>query len=59
MDNAQANGMAADVFAHKMIKALEHERNEVYIGGREKYATYLKRLFPNLFARILRKAKVR
>lgn len=59
MDDAQANGMAADVFANKMIKALEKERNEVYIGGKEKYGVYLKRLFPNLFAKILRKAKVR
>jgi short-subunit dehydrogenase len=59
MDDAQANGMAADVFAKKMIKALEKEKNEVYIGGKEKYGVYLKRLFPNLFAKILRKAKVR
>ncbi|HNP19081.1 MAG TPA: SDR family oxidoreductase [Fulvivirga sp.] len=59
MDEAQAKGMKADVFARKMIRAIEREKNEVYIGGKEKYAVYLKRLFPNLFARILRKAKVR
>ncbi len=59
MDEAQAKGMKADDFARKMIRAIEREKNEVYIGGKEKYAVYLKRLFPNLFARILRKAKVR
>lgn len=59
MDNAQANGMPADVFARKMVSAIENDRNEVYIGGKEKYGVYLKRLFPNLFAKVLRKAKVR
>jgi short-subunit dehydrogenase len=59
MDDAQANGMPANVFAKKMIRAIEKEKNEVYIGGKEKYVVYLKRLSPNLFARILRKAKVR
>jgi short-subunit dehydrogenase len=59
MDEAQAKGMPADVFARKMIRAIEKEKNEVYIGGKEKYAVSLKRLFPNVFARVLRKAKVR
>ncbi len=59
MDNAQANGMAADVFASKMIKALENDKEEVYIGGKERYAVYLKRWLPTLFSKILRKANVR
>lgn len=59
MDNAQANGMPADVFARKMIRAVESEKNEVYIGGREIYGVYLKRFLPGLFARVVRKARVR
>ena len=35
------------------------ERNEVYIGGKEKLGVYLKRFVPDLFALIIRKAKVR
>ena len=59
MDNAQAKGMPAEVFARKMIRAIESEKPEVYIGGRETYGVYLKRFFPDLFARIVRKARVR
>lgn len=59
MDNAQAKGMAPDTFAKKMIRAVERNKREVYIGGREKYGVYLKRFFPSIFANIVTKAKVR
>lgn len=59
MDNAQANGMSADVFAKKMISAIEHEKDEVYIGGKEKYGVLLKRFLPSVFNNVLRKTKVR
>ena len=59
MDDAQANGMLADVFARKMIRAIEKGKEEVNIGGREVYGVYLKRFFPSLFNKIVRKAKVR
>jgi len=58
MDDAQANGMSADKCAEKIIKAIVADKEEVYIGGREIYAVYLKRLLPTLFSKILRKAKV-
>ena len=59
MDQAQANGMSAEQCAKKMIRAFEKKRNEVYIGGREVFGVYLKRFFPSLFARLVRKARVR
>lgn len=59
MDDAQANGMPADKFARKMISAIKRNKREVYIGGKEVYGVYLKRFFPALFARIVRKARVR
>lgn len=59
MDDAQANGMPAEKCAAIMVRSMEKGKNEVYIGGREKMGIYVKRLFPNLFARIIRKAKVR
>lgn len=58
MDDAQANGMSAEKCAERIIKAILTDREEVYIGGREIYAVYLKRFFPKLFSRLLRKAKV-
>lgn len=59
MDNAQAQGMTPEIFASKMIRAVESEKHEVYIGGREKFGVYLKRFFPGLFASIVKRAKVR
>ena len=58
MDDAQANGMPADQCAIEIIKAIQSEKEEVYIGGKEKYAVLLKRLLPGLFSKIVRKAKV-
>jgi short-subunit dehydrogenase len=59
MDEGQYHGMPADIFAGKMIRAIENRKNEAYIGGREVWGVYLKRLFPNWFARVIRKAAVR
>ena len=59
MDDAQAKGMSAEECARKMIKAVERQKEEVRIGGRETFGVLLKRLLPGLFSRIVRKAKVR
>jgi len=58
MDDATNKGMPADVFAKKMLQAIEKKKNQVSIGGREVMGTYLKRFFPSLLARVVRKAKV-
>lgn len=59
MDHGQYQGMPADVCAKKMIRAIEKRKNEVYIGGREVLGVYLKRFFPGIFARVIRKVAVR
>ncbi|KMQ61681.1 short-chain dehydrogenase [Chryseobacterium angstadtii] len=58
MDDATINGMPADVFAKKMLSAIEKKKNQASIGGRETMGVYLKRFFPALLAKIVRKAKV-
>jgi short-subunit dehydrogenase len=58
MDNAQANGMSANECASKIINAIKSGKEEVYIGGKEKYAIILKRFLPGLFSKIVRNAKV-
>ncbi|MFA6946991.1 MAG: SDR family oxidoreductase [Pedobacter sp.] len=58
MDDAQANGMPVDECAALIIKAIRAGKEEVYIGGKEKYAVLFKRFFPALFSKIVRKAKV-
>lgn len=59
MDEAQYKGKPAAWCARKSIAAIERNKEEVYIGGREVMGVYLKRFFPKLFSRIIRKAKVR
>jgi short-subunit dehydrogenase len=59
MDDAQVNGISAEQCARQIIKAIEKKKNEVLIGGKETLAVYLMRFFPSIFAKIIRKAKVR
>jgi hypothetical protein len=43
-----------------MVDAIEAKKEEVYIGGnKEVFAVYLKRFFPKLFSRAVRKMAVR
>ena len=58
MDDAQAKGISAEACASKTIKAIAKNKREVYIGH-ESYAAYVKRYLPGLFARLIKKAKVR
>lgn len=58
MDSAQENGMAADVFARKMIAAMEVGKEEICIGGKEKIGVLIKRFFPSLFSSMIKKADV-
>lgn len=58
MDSAQENGMLPQVCAQEIIKAIEAKKEEVYIGGKETKGVLLKRFFPGLFSKIIRKAKV-
>ncbi len=58
MDDAQANGISAEACARSIIKATVRKKREVFIG-KEAYGVYVKRFFPGLFARMIKKAKVR
>jgi len=60
MDKTTDQGMPASTFAEKMVRAIERKKEEVYIGGmKEVFAVYMKRLFPALFSKIVRKVSVR
>lgn len=58
MDEAQANGMVPEECARQIIIAMNDKREEVYIGGKETKGVLLKRFFPKLFSRMIKKAKV-
>lgn len=55
MDHNQETGMPADVCAIKILNAVSKNKEEVLVGGKEIKAVTLKRLFPKLFSRIIRK----
>ena len=59
MDAAQYKGMPADWCARKIVSAIEKNKHEVYIGGREVFGVYIKRFFPRIFSNLIRKVAVR
>lgn len=59
MDDAQNKGMSPESCAKAIRNGIESNKEEILIGGKETYAVYLKRFFPSLFSKLIRKAKVR
>ncbi|MBT8223032.1 MAG: SDR family oxidoreductase, partial [Eudoraea sp.] len=57
-DQATANGLSPEVCAEKLIRAVEKEKFEVYIGQGEVKGVYLKRFFPKLLHRIVLRSQV-
>jgi short-subunit dehydrogenase len=55
MDHNQSTGMSADECARQILKALVKNKQEVLIGNKEIKAVKLKRFFPKLFWKIIRK----
>ena len=45
-DTATQNGLPVNVFAKRMIKAIQKQKFEAYIGRKEVLGVYLKRYFP-------------
>jgi short-subunit dehydrogenase len=59
MDEAQYKGKPAEWCARRIVSAIEKKKEEVYIGGREVWGAYIKRFFPAMFSRVIRKVAVR
>lgn len=59
MDAAQYKGKSAEWCARKIIRAIEHKEEEVYIGGIETLGVRFKRFFPRWFSKYIRTAAVR
>jgi short-subunit dehydrogenase len=58
MDAGQKKGIAPERCAEAIIRAVEKDRDEVLVGGKETLAVYVRRFFPGLFNRVIRTAKV-
>ena len=57
MDRAQGEGMPVEECVKQMLAAVKAGKEDVLIGGKEILAVRIKRLFPALFGRIIRKQK--
>ena len=57
MDQSQAEGLSAEECARQILKGIKNNKDELYIGGKELRAIWVKRFFPNLFTRLIRKQK--
>jgi short-subunit dehydrogenase len=47
--------MSAEVCATKIIKAMLNEEEELYVGGKELLIIKIRRFFPSLFSKLIRK----
>ncbi|MEM1327740.1 MAG: SDR family oxidoreductase [Bacteroidota bacterium] len=59
MDQNQENGMSPETLAKKIIRAIETNKREIVVGGKETMGVYLKRFVPGLFAKIVRNVNVK
>ena len=55
LDPSHENGISSQSCAIQIIKAMEKNKKEVLIGGKELLAVQIKRFFPALFYKIIRK----
>lgn len=55
LDNNQAKGISAERCAEQIIKGVKKEQLEIFAGAGELKAVTIKRLFPRLFHKIIRK----
>ena len=57
VDRNQSEGMPVNICAQKILKGIEKEELEVFVGGKEVNAVKLKRLFPRIFYKVIKKTK--
>lgn len=58
-DQKTEEGLRVENFTKKMIRAVERNQFEAYIGRKEALAVYIKRFFPRLLHKIVLKSRVR
>lgn len=58
MDAAQEAGMSPEACADRIVRAVQKDREQVIIGGRERLAVYLNRWCPALYRKLIRRMNV-
>ena len=57
MDESQEKGLSAEECAKQILNGIRNNKDELFIGGKELRAIWVKRFFPSLFTRLIRKQK--
>jgi short-subunit dehydrogenase len=55
MDESHENAMSAETCAKQIISAILSDKEEIFVGGKELLIVKIKRFFPGLFGRLIRK----
>lgn len=55
MDESHVNAMSADTCAEIILKAITQNKEEIFVGGKELKALWLKKYIPGVFKKIIRK----
>jgi short-subunit dehydrogenase len=54
MDENQLKGLSVEKCAEKIVGAIQENREEISIGGKETLGIYIKRFFPKILSKIVR-----
>jgi short-subunit dehydrogenase len=57
MDDAIAAGIPSEQCADRILKGIFRGEEEIFVGGKEIRAVWIKRFFPKLFSKLIRKQK--
>jgi short-subunit dehydrogenase len=57
MDSSTDKGISAADCAEQILSAIKNNKEEVFIGGKELRAVWMKRIFPKLFSKMIRRQK--
>jgi dehydrogenase/reductase SDR family member 7B len=57
MDESQERGLSAHECARQILSGIKHNKEELFVGGKELRAIWVKRFFPNLFSKLIKKQK--
>ena len=57
MDSATQQGLSADDCAVQILNGIKNNTEELFVGGKELRAVWVKRFFPALFSKLIRKQK--
>ena len=59
MDENQSKGMSTEECVEKIISGMNKHKQELYVGGKEILGIYLKRFFPRILSKMVRKVNMK